>query len=143
MASPEDPQKKQSKHPQTDRQIRGQWAEQLALAHLCKHGLRLLQNNFRCKLGEIDLIMQDRSGVHRRILVFVEVRYRHTNRYGGAAASVNAGKQQKIVRTAQLYQRQHQRLRSWPARFDVVAVHGSRQQPRLRWIKSAFDQIHR
>ncbi|MFX7820786.1 YraN family protein, partial [Acinetobacter baumannii] len=75
--------------------------EDAALVYLQQQGLRLLERNWRCKAGEIDLIMQDDA-----TLVFVEVRRRKNDRFGGAAASVTWHKQQKLIRAAQWYLQQ-------------------------------------
>ncbi len=116
------------KRPQTARQARGQAGEDQALAHLLRHGLTLVTRNFRCKAGEIDLIMHDRDS-----LVFVEVRRRSSAGFGGAAASVTAAKRLRLVRAAQFYLL---RQRVVPAcRFDVVAIDGDR----LDWLQNAFD----
>jgi putative endonuclease len=114
--------------PRTDRQIQGRAGEDEALEYLAQRGLTLVERNFRCKGGEIDLIMQQHS-----MLVFVEVRKRADNRHGGAAASVTAAKQGRLIIAAQIYL---QRYRMPPAcRFDVVAIDGAA----LTWLKSAID----
>jgi len=107
----------------------------LALAHLQRAGLRLLQRNYRVaagpsvRAGEVDLILRERDGT----LVFVEVRVRRDMRHGGAAASVTPAKQRRIVYAARHYL---QRLPVLPpCRFDVVAVDGSQ----VAWLKAAFD----
>ena len=112
----------------TAQQIAGQAGEDAALAHLAAQGLTLLQRNFRCKGGEIDLVMQDGPA-----LVFVEVRCRATPRYGGAAASITRSKQGRLIIAAQIYL---QRYRMPPAcRFDVIAIDGER----LEWLRNAID----
>jgi putative endonuclease len=78
----------------------GDQAEQLACAYLMQQGLILLKANFSIRLGEIDLIMRDTAN---DMLVFVEVRYRKNNHYGGAAGSVTVQKQRKIIKTAAFY----------------------------------------
>lgn len=114
--------------PRTDQQIRGQAAEDDALLHLQQHGLQLVERNFRCKGGEIDLIVQEGS-----TLVFVEVRKRTVGSYGGAAASVTTHKQRRLIIAAQRFL---QRYRIPPAcRFDVVAIDGSM----LTWLKNVID----
>lgn len=114
--------------PRTAKQITGQAGEDAALTHLTGHGLRLLQCNFRCKVGEIDLIMQDGA-----TLVFVEVRKRADARHGGAAASITPAKQRRLIRAAQFYL---QRYQMPPAcRFDVVAIDGAT----MNWLKNAID----
>ncbi len=120
-------------------QVSGSRAERLALAHLRRAGLRLISRNFRCKMGEIDLIMRDHSKLHANILVFVEVRYRRGCSHGGAAASVTAVKRQRLLRTARRFLQLHQTYADWPSRFDVVAVEGNPQEPTTRWISGAFD----
>lgn len=112
----------------TDQQISGQAGEDRALVHLERHGLALVERNFRCKGGEIDLIMRDGAG-----LVFVEVRKRADLRHGGAAASVTSHKQRRLIVAAQAYL---QRYRMPPAcRFDVIAIDGTD----LNWLKNAID----
>lgn len=113
----------------------GDEAETLALAHLQRHGLLLVQRNYRVAGGphargaEVDLILRERDGT----LVFVEVRARAQGDHGGALASVTSAKQRRIVRAAQHYL---QRLPSLPpCRFDVVGFDGGR----IDWVKAAFD----
>lgn len=103
-------------------------AEQLACEHLQASGLQLVERNYRLKLGEIDLIMRD-----AHTLVFVEVRYRKTQRYGGALQSIDPRKQARIIRCAQHYLQY--RAPHAQARFDVVAVEGDQ----LHWIPNAFE----
>lgn len=113
----------------------GDGAEDRALAHLQQHGLRLVCRNYRLAGGprqrgaEIDLILCAPDGT----LVFVEVRARRDARHGGAAASVSAAKQRRIVRAAQHYLMGLATLP--PCRFDVVAVDGDT----LSWLPAAFD----
>jgi len=109
--------------------------EALALRHLQQQGLTLVQRNYRvargpgARGGEVDLVMRDRDGT----LVFVEVRRRTRGNQGGAAATVSAVKQRRIVHAAQHYL---QRLRALPpCRFDVVAIDGDA----VAWIRAAFD----
>lgn len=114
-------------HRRTDQQCSGDAAEQRALAYLLRHGLRLQARNFRCKAGEIDLIMQDGE-----TLVFVEVRQRSTMRYGGAAASVTLRKQMRVTRAAHWYLTRYSMPP--PCRFDVLAF----EADRVCWLKNAF-----
>lgn len=109
----------------------GSAAEDRASRHLQRSGLRLRHQNYRCRRGELDLVMETRSGE----IVFVEVRYRSRDDYGGALASVDGRKQQRLVRAAQAYLVEH-RLGGRPTRFDVVAVDG---YDRIRWVEGAFD----
>lgn len=112
----------------TSQQIKGQAGEDAALAYLLAQGQTLLQRNFRCKGGEIDLVMQE-----NQVLVFVEVRRRANLRHGGAAASVTRSKQARLILAAQIYL---QRYRMPPAcRFDVIAIDGEH----LEWLQNAID----
>lgn len=113
------------------RLTRGRAAEDRARRRLEAEGLRLRHANYRCRCGEIDLVMQSREGE----IVFVEVRCRTRSDYGGAAASVDARKRRRLVRTAALYLAEHGLDRA-PARFDVVAVDGD---GRVEWLAGAFD----
>ena len=112
--------------------VSGRQAEDSALAFLEKKGLRLVERNFLCRGGEIDLIMLD--GVQ---LVFVEVRFRSSNRFGSAAESVDWRKQARITRAASWYLLS-KRL-DCPARFDVVAVSPCAEELKLDWIPDAFQ----
>lgn len=114
--------------PRTERQIAGQLGEDFALTHLMKAGLTLRERNFRCKGGEIDLVMQERD-----MLIFVEVRKRAQSRHGGAAASITTAKQRRLIVAAQIYLK---RYKMPPAcRFDVIAIDGLM----LTWLKNAID----
>ena len=116
-------------------QQRGDAADALARQHLEKHGLRLLAQNWRCRLGELDLVMLDADTV-----VFVEVRYRRYSAWGGAAESVDARKREKLSRAAQHFLQQESRWAKYPCRFDVIAINADSQAPaQLDWIQNAFD----
>lgn len=110
----------------------GNAAEDRALAHLQAAGLRLLTRNYRTPGrggGEIDLVMCERDGT----TVFVEVRSRASQAFGGAGASIGPAKQQRIVLAARFYL---MRLASPPpCRFDVVLV----EELEVQWLKAAFD----
>jgi putative endonuclease len=113
-----------------DRQQRGQQAEQAACHYLEQQGLRLITRNYRCRCGEIDLIMGDGDS-----LVFVEVRYRRHAGYGSSAETVDARKRARIVRCAQHYLQRHPAAQRCPARFDVIALDAGQG---LHWIPNAF-----
>lgn len=121
------------------RKDKGPRGEQVALDHLLQAGLTLVERNYSCRLGEIDLIMTDRTAL-TQTLVFLEVRYRNTQQFGGAAASVDPGKQKKLIRTAQHFLKTHRKFVLLPARFDVIALSGNLEQPDLCWIRQAFQQ---
>lgn len=109
----------------------GALAEQLAARYLQQQGLKLLQLNYSCRYGEIDLILQD-GDTH----VFAEVRLRSGSGFGGAAASIDARKQAKLVRTAQHYLSKLQRIP--PCRFDAIVMQ-SVDISKIEWIKNAFS----
>ncbi|MFQ5643450.1 MAG: YraN family protein [Thiogranum sp.] len=116
-----------------DRKATGDHAETLACRHLVRHGLTLLTRNFRCRRGEIDLVMRDGDS-----LVFVEVRYRRQAGFGRAAETVSRTKQNRIIHCARCYMTAHQ---SWnmAARFDVVAIEGRLDDFTVEWIADAFQ----
>jgi putative endonuclease len=107
-------------------QAKGAAAEELAAQHLAKHGLRLVERNFRVCGGEIDLICRDGSSV-----VFVEVRLRRRADYGGAAASITATKQARIIMAARHWLARHGEC---PCRFDCVLLDGEH----IEWLRDAF-----
>ncbi|MSQ71829.1 MAG: YraN family protein [Betaproteobacteria bacterium] len=107
----------------------GDGAEARAAAFLAARGLSLVETNYRCRAGEIDLVLRDGETI-----VFVEVRLRRSARFGGAAYSIDARKQSRIIRTA----------RHWlsgkaepPCRFDVVLMKGMNDAD-IEWIRDAF-----
>lgn len=112
----------------TPRQRIGDAAEDRALAYLQDRGLSLVARNFRCRAGELDLVMRDGAA-----LVFVEVRQRADARHGGAADSVTPAKQARLLRAAQMFLQRERSLP--PCRFDVVAIDGDR----LDWIRDAIQ----
>ena len=122
----------------TPSRVRGDAVETAALAHLQAHGLRLLSRNASARVGEIDLVMLDNSGVDGEAVVFVEVRYRAGTAFGGGVASVDAGKRRRLVRAAQAFLQRHPRHADAPCRFDVVAASGDPASPALDWLKDAF-----
>jgi putative endonuclease len=109
----------------------GEAAEQQAVDYLSQRGLKLVDRNFRCKAGEIDLIMREKDS-----LVFVEVRYRQTDDFGSALESITPSKQRKLLASANFYL-QKNRI-DQPCRFDVVAISGSANN-RINWIKNAIQ----
>jgi len=110
----------------------GQRAEESALAYLQQQGFRLVERNYRCRLGEIDLVMEDRDR-----LVFVEVRYRASGRYGGALESIDRRKRARLVAAASHYLASKRIDRA--ARFDVVALSPGSGGLTVQWIKDAFQ----
>lgn len=112
---------------------RGQRGEDLACRYLKAQGLKIITRNFYCKGGEIDIIAQDKD-----TLVFVEVRMRKNQRYGGALASVDAAKQHRLRHSAYSYLNQQQINPTQIAvRFDIIAIEQAEQ---IHWLKNAFGE---
>ena len=116
------------------RRARGDVAEAAALAMLQDRGLQLLARNAASRGGELDLVMREGATV-----VFVEVRYRATRRFGGGAASVDAGKRRRLVHAARAFLAGHPQMADAPCRFDVVDADGDPDAPTLTWLRAAFD----
>ena len=114
----------------------GRDAESHACDYLLSRGLSLLTRNFRSRLGEIDLVMDDGES-----LVFVEVRYRRRDVFGSGAESVDRRKQARITACAQHYLQKHPAASQRPCRFDVVAISGSQETPDIQWIRDAFTSF--
>jgi putative endonuclease len=131
-----------------DRKTRGNTAEAAARQHLIRAGLQPIAANAGFRVGELDLVMLDRSRVDRcglartgldgDTVVFIEVRYRRSSAFGGGAASVNLAKRRKLVRAAQLFLAGHPQYRQATCRFDVIEADGDPAAPQLHWIKDAF-----
>lgn len=118
----------------TSAQIQGRKAENSALRYLRRQGLRLVTRNYRCRLGEIDLIMHDTN-----CLVVVEVRYRNDNRYASAALSVDRHKQAKLLRTAAMFLSNNRKFANHNVRFDVIGFNQSQAgKCTVQWIRDAF-----
>jgi len=110
---------------------RGAAAEELAAVFLEGRGLRIVERNYRCRFGEIDLVA--RSGA---VLVFVEVRARQSEAFGGAAGSITAAKRRRLVAAARHYLAKYRVSRA--CRFDVVLCRGREQE--IEWLADAFGE---
>jgi putative endonuclease len=121
--------------PGNKRAAAGSAAEQAAQQWLRGQGLRSVAQNFRCRCGEIDLVMLDREQ-----LVFIEVRLRSRSDYGSAAESVTGRKQQRLIRAAQLFLLANPRWSRAPCRFDVLAASapGADGAFEWQWLRNAF-----
>lgn len=108
-------------------------AEAAACRFLEAQGLKLLEKNFRCRTGEIDLIMRDGP-----VIALVEVRLRSSARFGGAAGSVDGKKQKRLIAAARYLTMVRADMRSHPLRFDVVTLEPGGAALEIRWIKDAF-----
>ncbi|WP_057832637.1 YraN family protein [Colwellia sp. TT2012] len=113
---------------------KGKVSEQFAEQFLVKQGLSLIDKNYHCRQGEVDLIMLDGD-----TYVFIEVKYRKSKAFGGALAAIPLSKQQKVKHCVTFYLHQAG-LNEYntPCRIDVVALEGDISHPQVTWIKNAF-----
>lgn len=111
----------------------GRDIEALARAYLIEAGLKFVESNYFCNGGEIDLIMRDND-----VLIFVEVRYRHDDNYGGAVESVTKSKQRKIIKAAKVYLQEHKLWDKVSCRFDVLVMQDYGGSRKIVWLKDAF-----
>ncbi|MCP4991138.1 MAG: YraN family protein [Colwellia sp.] len=113
---------------------KGQVTEQFAEDFLIKQGLLPINKNYRCRQGEVDLIMREGD-----TFVFVEVKYRKSTRFGGAIAAISATKQKKVKHCVTFYlQQAGLNEYNTPCRIDVIALEGDINQPVVTWLKNAF-----
>ena len=118
----------------SERALRGAACESIAAEYLQKHGLEIVARNLRCKSGEIDLVCRDAN-----VIAIVEVRQRRRRDYGGALASVDAGKRRKLILAARFLIERHAAAERLSLRFDVVAVQGMPDGTHdIIWVKDAF-----
>jgi len=119
--------------PNTNHLVTGRNAERDALLFLESKGLVLLERNYSCNIGEIDLIMRDGEYV-----VFVEVRHRTNPSHGNALESITPSKIRKIIGTAKFYLLTKKWVYTIPCRFDIIAFHPVAGEIKLEWLKNAF-----
>ena len=115
----------------------GKKSELIATTHLKKHGYKILEQNYRTKLGEIDIIAKDQD-----TLVFVEVKARSSNRFGNPKWAVTPKKQRKVSMVALLYIKSTKQS-NVKARFDVVAISSAKDNPSIEIIKNAFELAYK
>ena len=112
----------------------GKRAERLAQRYLANRGLQLIKANYRCRLGEIDLIMSDKN-----CLVFVEVRFRSGRKLTAARNTVDRHKRRKLVRTAATFLATSPQYANCSVRFDVVGIDATTSgAQRIDWLRDAF-----
>ncbi|MGA2654870.1 MAG: YraN family protein [Gammaproteobacteria bacterium] len=119
---------------QTARQMIGENSENLACEYLQHQGLTLIERNYACKLGEIDLIMMD-----KQTLVFVEVRSRTKADAYDPIESITYSKQRRLLQTGEIYLQNKGWLDVYPCRFDVIGITYLTGQPEILWIKHAIS----
>ncbi len=119
-----------------DHNVKGRYAENIALHYLQQQGLTRLYENFSCKHGEIDLIMRDRD-----YLVFVEVRYRKKIQYGHPLETINYAKQKKIIKSIEYFLIKNPQYNQLACRIDALALNSSIQSAddHIDWIKNAIQ----
>jgi len=118
--------------PRTTRQRTGADGETRAAAHLENSGLVIVARNWRCRAGELDIVAREPGASGAQ--VFVEVRSRASNSFGGARASITPAKQMRLARAAELF-RQVTRSEHLPCRFHVVVIEGGT----IEWMRDAFQ----
>lgn len=119
----------------TSRQKLGLRAEEVAAAYLQSQGAQILLRNYRCRCGELDIVAR----LGESELAIVEVRTRSSGAYGGAAASIDAGKRQRLVRAASLLLLRRKDLSRLRVRFDVIVVSDPFGAAQVEWIKHGFS----
>ena len=131
-----------------DHNQKGQYAENIALKYLQEQGLEIIERNFSCKCGEIDLIMHDNT-----FLIFIEVRYRKRLQFGHPLETITYTKQKKIIKTIQYFLMKHPNYHQFPCRIDAMAIyselynknnsvdHIQDEGLKIEWIKDAIQLV--
>ena len=115
------------------KQVLGKEGERIAEQYLKRKGYKLVERNYRCSAGEVDLIVLD-----RRVIVFVEVKTRTGHGFGTPLEAVQPRKQRKMMQAAQFFLSQ-KKLHQRDARFDVVGISWPGQEPMVEHVENAFD----
>ena len=115
------------------RQAVGRAGEEVAIEYLCERGYRILERNFRCRVGEIDLIARD-----GRTLAFIEVKTRRSRTFGDPAFAVTSEKQRRLIKASQVYLGRKGDVQEF-CRFDVVTIQLDQAGLRVELIKNAFQ----
>jgi putative endonuclease len=115
------------------RGLLGRQGERVAEHYLRRKGYKLVERNYRCPIGEVDLILLD-----RRVIVFVEVKTRSDHSFGTPLEAVEIRKQHRVIRAAQYFLNQ-KGLHHREARFDVIGISWPRSEPIVEHIENAFD----
>jgi putative endonuclease len=117
----------------------GRKAERIARRFLEKRGLRLIVANYRCRYGELDLVMHD-----KRRLIIIEIRYRRDRSFMSPGESIDAAKRQRIARASLHFIQHNPQHQRWPVRFDVVSLSGPLDDTDIDWMPGAFtaEDLH-
>jgi putative endonuclease len=119
-----------------ERRTTGKEAETAARDYLVSQGLQIVCENFNCKMGELDIV-----GIHKGVLIIIEVRMRSKTDFGGAAASISGRKRSRIILATKYFLMRSPQLRQLPVRFDVIALDSKSpsDQKRIVWLRGAFQ----
>ena len=117
-----------------NKNLSGKHAENIAANYLSKNKIKIIDQNYHSRFGEIDLI-----GIEKNILVFIEVRYRKNEDYLSAIETIDQTKCNKIITTSKYYLNEYKKYQSYLCRYDVIAITGELKQPVIEWIKNAFQ----
>ncbi len=113
--------------------LKGKFIETRVIHYIEKKGFTVIEKNYTCKMGEIDIIAKSPKDE----IVFIEVRYRKNEDFGSALESVTYAKQQKIIRTALQYLQKHNLFEKVPCRFDIIGVRKDLLE--FHWLENAFE----
>ncbi|MBR4669922.1 MAG: YraN family protein [Butyrivibrio sp.] len=111
--------------------------EELAAAYISEAGAKVIERNFSCKSGEIDIIARD-----GKYLCFIEVKYRKSCKYGSPETAVDFLKRKKISKASRFYMYFKHYDEETPVRYDVIAIHGDEGAYTIKWIKDAFEYVY-
>ena len=113
----------------------GQKAEAIAASYLNNHNIRIIEQNFHSRFGEIDLVALDNDNT----LIFIEVRYRKDELMMQVAETIDPAKCRKLIKTSEYYLTKHLEHHYKQCRYDFIGIVGDLKQPSIEWIKNAFS----
>ncbi|RKM57092.1 YraN family protein [Butyrivibrio sp. X503] len=111
--------------------------EDIAADYVNENGAKVVERNFRCKSGEIDIIARD-----GKYLCFIEVKYRKSVKYGSPETAVDYLKRKKISKASGFYMYYKHLDENTPVRYDVIAISGDDKEYKIKWIKDAFEYVY-
>ena len=120
-----------------NKRVLGTVLEDVATDHVCDNGASIIERNFRCRSGEIDIIARD-----GKYLCFIEVKYRKSVKYGSPETAVDYSKRKKISKASLVYLKCKNLSENTPIRYDVVAIYGDEGEYKIKWIKDAFEYVY-